>query len=74
MIIKFWNKYCKYDSDFYFNEVSDFSNKNTSNSEECCSTIIQPFPFEPEQKKTSDDENHENADAIADIEKIKQEK
>ena len=38
-------------SDLYFIEESDYSDKNTSNNEDFCSTILQPFQFEPEQEK-----------------------
>ena len=38
-------------SDLYFNEESDYSEENTSDSEGFRSTIFQPFQFEPEQKK-----------------------
>ena len=35
----------------YFNEENDYSEENTSENEAFCSTIFQPFQFEPEQKK-----------------------
>ena len=38
-------------SDLYFNEESDYSQENTSKDEDFRSTILQPFQFEPEQKK-----------------------
>ena len=37
-------------SDLYFNIESDYSEENTSDKEDFCSTI-QLFQFEPEQKK-----------------------
>ena len=37
--------------DLYFNEESDYSEENTSENENLRSTILQPFQFEPEQKK-----------------------
>ena len=39
-------------SDLYLNEESDYSEENTSDNEDFRSTILQPFQFEPEQKKT----------------------
>ena len=36
-------------SDFCFNKESDYSEENTSNKEDCRSTILQLFQFEPEQ-------------------------
>ena len=38
-------------SDFYFNEESDYSEEDTNDNEDFCSTIFQPFQFVPEQKK-----------------------
>ena len=38
-------------SDLYFNEESDYSEENTSCNEDLRSTILQPFQFEPGQKK-----------------------
>ena len=35
-------------SDLYFNEANE---QNTCNNEDLRSTILQPFQFEPEQKK-----------------------
>ena len=35
----------------YSNEKSDYSDENTRGNECVCSTILQPFQFEPEQKK-----------------------
>ena len=49
-------------SDLYFNEVSDFSEENTSKNEDFGSTILQPFQFVPEQKKTCSNESHEKED------------
>ena len=46
-------------SDLYFNEASDYSEENTNGNENFCSTILQPFQFEPEQKKTCGNESHE---------------
>ena len=37
--------------DLYFNEESDYSEENTSDIEDCHSVILQPFQFEPDQKK-----------------------
>ena len=37
--------------DFYFNEESDYSEVNTCGNDVFCSTILQPFQFESEQKK-----------------------
>ena len=39
-------------SDLYFNEESDFSEESTFENEIFRSTILQPFQFEPEQRKT----------------------
>ena len=41
------------------NEESDYSEENTSDDEDFRSTILQPFQFEPEQKKTCGNESHE---------------
>ena len=38
-------------SDLYFNEEHDHSDENRSENEDFHSTILQPFLFEPEQKK-----------------------
>ena len=46
-------------SDLYFNEESDYSEQNTSDNEDFRSTILQPFKFEPEQKKMPVNESHE---------------
>ena len=46
-------------SDLYFNEESDYFEGNTSDNEAFRSTILQPFQFEPEQKKTCGNESHE---------------
>ena len=46
-------------SDLYFNEEMDYSEENTSDNEDFHSTILQPFQFEPEQKKMCGNENHE---------------
>ena len=37
--------------DLYFNEESHYSEENTSDIEDCHSAILQPFRFEPDQKK-----------------------
>ena len=34
----------------YFNKESDYSVENTGGNEVFCSTILQPFQFEPEKK------------------------
>ena len=41
------------------NEESDYSEENTSDDEDFRSTILQPFQFEPEQKKTCGNDSHE---------------
>ena len=46
-------------SDLYFNEESDFSEESTFENEIFRSTILQPFQFEPEQRKTCGNERHE---------------
>ena len=46
-------------SDLYFDEKSDYSEENTCNNQVLCSTILQPFQFESEQKKTGGNESHE---------------
>ena len=46
-------------SDLYFNEGSDYSEENTSDNEDFRFIILQPFQFEPEQKKTCGNESHE---------------
>ena len=43
----------------YFTEESDYSEENTSDNKYFRSTILQPFLFEPEQKKTGGNESHE---------------
>ena len=45
--------------DLYFSEECDYSEENTSDNEGFRSTILQPFQFEPEQKRTCCNENHE---------------
>ena len=40
-------------SDLYFNEEIDYSEGNTCDKEVFCSTILQLFQLELEQKKTS---------------------
>ena len=39
-------------SNLYFNEEWDYSEENTSDNEDLRSTILQPFQFEPEQRKS----------------------
>ena len=46
-------------SDLYFNEENDLSEENTSEYEDFCSTILQPFLFEREQKKACGNERHD---------------
>ena len=46
-------------SDLYFNKESDNSEENTTENEDFHSTILQPFQFEPEQKKTCSNGSHE---------------
>ena len=46
-------------SDLYFNEKNDYSEENTSGNEYFRSTILQPFQFDSEQKKTCGNEDHE---------------
>ena len=43
----------------HFNEESDCSEENTCDNKVFCSTIFQPFQFEPEQEKTCGNESHE---------------
>ena len=43
--------------DLYFNEESDYSEENTSDTEDFRSTILQPYQFESEQKKTCGNES-----------------
>ena len=38
-------------SDLYFNEESYYSEVNTRGNDVFCSSILQPFQFESEQKK-----------------------
>ena len=38
-------------SDLYLTEENDCCEENTSDNEDFHSTILQPFQFEPEQKK-----------------------
>ena len=37
-------------SHLYFNEESDYSEENACDNEVFCSTILQSFQFDPEQK------------------------
>ena len=47
-------------SSLYFNEGNNYSEENTCDNKVFRSTILQPFQFEPEQKKkTCDNECHE---------------
>ena len=59
--IKFWSSEKDTEnmiSDLYFNEESDYSEENTSDNEDFCSSI-QPFQFDFVQKKTCGNESHE---------------
>ena len=47
-------------SDLYFNEESDYSEKNKCVNKVFRSTILQPFQFAPEQKKMCGNESHQN--------------
>ena len=38
-------------SDLYFNEECYYSEENVSDNEDFCSTILEPFQFDNEQKK-----------------------
>ena len=38
-------------SNLYFNEESDYSEENTSDSEDCRFTILQPFQVAPKEEK-----------------------
>ena len=40
-------------SDTHFNEESDFPEENASGNEGFCSTYLQPFQIELEQKKSN---------------------
>ena len=44
-------------SDSYFNNESDYSEENASDSEDFDSNYLQPFQFEPEKKQSNG--NHE---------------
>ena len=46
-------------SDLYLNDESDYSEENTSDNENFPSTILQPFQFNPEQKKQCGNESYE---------------
>ena len=46
-------------SDLYFNEECGYSEENTCDNEVFHSSILQPFQFEPEQKKMCGNESHE---------------
>ena len=37
--------------DLYFNDERDYSEENTSDNEDFCSTIFQPFQFEQQKKR-----------------------
>ena len=45
-------------SDLYFNKESDYSDENTSDSEDFHCTILQQFQFEREQNKMCGNEGH----------------
>ena len=55
--IKFWSK--ERNNWKYLNEKSDNSEGNTCDIKVFRSTIIQPFQFEPEQKKNTCNKSHE---------------
>ena len=38
-------------TDLYFNEESDYYQENTSDNEDFCSSILQPYQFELKQTK-----------------------
>ena len=46
-------------SDLYFNEENDCSEENTSGNEDFRSIILQPFLFDPEQKKECGNARHD---------------
>ena len=46
-------------SALYFKEQSNYSEEQASDNEYFRSTILELFQFEPEQKKTGDNESHE---------------
>ena len=48
----------KIECQIQFNEESDYSEGNTSDNEDFCSTIFQPFQSEPEQIKTCGNVSH----------------
>ena len=41
-------------SDLYFNKESKYSEEKSNDNEDFHSNILQPFQFEPEQKKMCD--------------------
>ena len=45
--------------DLYFNKEVDYSEENASDNKGFCSTIREPFKFEPEKKKMCGHESHE---------------
>ena len=47
-------------SDLYLNEESDYSKKNKCDNKVFHSTILEPFQFELEHKKTCGNESHQN--------------
>ena len=61
----FWELLAKRDytenrmSDLYLTEENNCCEENTSDNEDFHSTILQPFQFEPEQKKNCGYESHE---------------
>ena len=59
--MKFWSSERNTEntiSDLYFNEETDHSEENASDNENFCSTILQLFQFEPQQKKACSNESH----------------
>ena len=50
----------------YFNEESDYSEENTSENEDLCSTILQSFQFVSRQKKTCEKKNCKNEGRVID--------
>ena len=55
--------------DLYFNKEVDYSEENASDNKDFCSTIREPFKFEPEKKKMCGHESHEKVhnQSFADI-------
>ena len=50
----------------YFNEESDYSEENTSENEDLCSTILQSFQCVSKQKKTCEKKNCKNEGRVID--------